>query len=116
ARFARVVHASPEHLALTGQGRRWTYRELDGRTNGLAHAIPRRAQSCSGCVAYLVDHSPEMVIATLAVLKAGKTYLAIYPASPAARQAAIVRDVAPELIVTTAAQESRARELAAGIC
>ena len=44
-----------------------------------------------------------MVIATLAVLKAGKTYLAIHPAMPATRQAEIVRDVTPELIVTTAA-------------
>jgi amino acid adenylation domain-containing protein len=67
-------------------------------------------------VAYLVDHSPEMVIATVAVLKAGKIYLALYPAMPGQRQAEIVRDVVPELILTTATHESRARELAAGIC
>ena len=115
-RFAQVVRCFPDHVALTGKGRQWTYRELDGRANWIAHAIRERARPGSGCVAYLVDHSPEMVIATLAVLKAGKTYLAIYPAMPGPRQAEIVRDVAPELILTTAAHESRARELAAGIC
>ena len=91
ARFAQAVRHFPDHVALTGKGRRWTYRELDRRTNGLARAIRERARPGSGCVAYLVDHSPEMVIATLAVLKAGKTYLAIYPAMPGPKQADIVR-------------------------
>ena len=89
---------------------------MTDRANWIAHAISARARPGSGCVAYLVDHSPEMVIATLAVMKAGKTYLAIYPAMPGTRQAEIVRDVAPELILTTAAHESRARELAADTC
>ncbi|MGD2124377.1 MAG: amino acid adenylation domain-containing protein, partial [Gemmatimonadota bacterium] len=116
ARFARVARQFPDQMALTGQSRQWTYRELDLRTNWLAHAIRERARHGKGCVAFLVDHSPEMVIATLAVLKAGKTYLAIYPAMPAARQAEIVRDVAPELILTTRTHDSRASELAAGTC
>ncbi len=116
ARFDQVVRRVPDQVALTGHGRQWTYRELQGRANRIAHAIRGRARPGTGCVAYLFDHSPEMVIATLAVLKAGKTYLSIYPAMPAARQAEIVRDVAPELILTTAAFESQARELAAGAC
>lgn len=115
-RFAQVVRTFPEHVALRGKGRQWTYRGLDRRANGIAHAIKAHARPGSGCVAYLVDHSPEMVITTLAVLKAGKTYLAIYPAMPAARQAEIVRDVAPELIVASAAHEARARDIAADLC
>ena len=116
SRFAQVVRSFPDRVALKGKGRQWTYRELDGRANWIAHAIREHARPGSGCVAFLVDHSPEMVIATLAVLKAGRTYLAIYPAMPGARQAEIVQDVAPELILTTAATESRARELAGGVC
>lgn len=116
ARFEQVARRFPNHVALTGQGRQWTYQELDRRANRIAHAIRERARLGTGCVAYLFDHSPEMVIATLAVLKAGKTYLAIYPAMPATRQTEIVRDVVPELILTTAAFESRAGEMAAGNC
>jgi amino acid adenylation domain-containing protein len=116
ARFDQIVRWFPDDAALTGRGLRWTYRELDGLANAIAHAIERRARPGSGCVAFLCDHSPEMVIATLAILKAGKTYLAIYPAAPAARQADIVRDVVPELIVATAPFAVRAKELAAGIC
>jgi amino acid adenylation domain-containing protein len=116
ARFEQVVRRFPQSTALTGGGRQWTYQELDGRTNAIAHAIRRRAVAGSGCVAYLCDHSPEMVIATLAILKAGKTYLAIYPAAPAARQAEIVRDVGPDLILATRALATRARELAGAAC
>ena len=63
-------------------------------------------------MAHLVDHSPEMVIATLAILKAGKAYLAIHPRTPAPAQEEVVREVVPELVLTTAAHESRARALA----
>ena len=112
SRFERVVESFPEHLALTGQGRRWTYRELNRQVNRIAHAIRKRTRPGAGCVAYLLDHSPEMVIATLAILKGGKTYLAIHPRTPAAAQQDVVREVRPELIVTTAAHEARARALA----
>jgi amino acid adenylation domain-containing protein len=112
-RFEQVVHHFPEQIALTGHGRHWTYRELASRTNRIAHAIREGARPGNGCVVFLCDHSPEMVIATLAILKAGKTYLAIHPGTPASRQAEILRDVGPELILTTAAARSRAEELAA---
>ncbi len=114
ARFEQVVCRFPNHIALTGAGRQWTYQDLNRQVNRIAHAIKERTHPGVGCVPYLLDHSPEMVIATLAVLKAGKTYLAIHPRMPAKRQAEIVRDVAPDLILTTAAFESRARELMAG--
>ncbi len=115
-RFEQVVCRFPNRIALAGQGRRWTYQDLNRQANRIAHAIRERSHPGVGCVPYLLDHSPEMVIATLAVLKAGKTYLAIHPGMPATGQAEIVRDVVPELILTTAAFESRARELAAGTC
>ena len=113
-RFEQVVCRFPNHIALTGNGRRWTYFDLNRRVNRIAHAIRASTGSEIGCVALLVDQSPEMVIATLAVLKAGKIYLAIHPRLPALAQREIVRDAAPELILTTAALASRAREITAG--
>jgi amino acid adenylation domain-containing protein len=112
ARFERVARHFPGHIALTGDGRRWTYRELNVRVNRIAHAIRERTRPGVGCVAYLLDHSPEMVIATLAVLKAGKTYLAIHPGTPAAAQEEVVREVSPELILTMDVHEARAKALA----
>ena len=116
ARFEAVARRFAGRLALTGGGRRWTYGELNGQANRIAHAIRGRTPRGAGSVAYLLGQSPEMVIATLSVLKAGKTYIAIHPRMPLEAQAEIMRDIAPELLLTTADLEPRARELAAGAC
>ena len=114
ARFEEVVRAFPDHLALTGRDRRWTYDALNRQANQIAHVIRARTMPGVACVACLADHSPEMVIAVLAVMKAGKAHLAVHPRLPVKAQADTVEDVAPELILTTAAFASRAHELAAG--
>src|SRR5580704_9825781 len=108
ARFEQVVSHFSDHIALTGGERTWTYRELNRQVNRIARAIVDGAGAGPGCVAYLLDHSPEMVIATLAVLKAGKTYLAVHPAMPAPAQLEIMRDVAPQLLLSSAGYESHA--------
>src|SRR5258706_4778775 len=113
-RFEQIVRHFQNHIALVGNGQRWTYLDLNRRVNRIAHAIKAFTEPGIGCVAFLLDHSPEMVIATLAVLKAGKGYLAIHPGSPAGAQQQIVRDATPELMLTTAKWESRAREITAG--
>jgi len=115
-RFEQVVRRFPDHIALVGSGQRWTYLDLNKRINRTSHAIKTFTEPGIGCVAFLLDHSPEMVIATLAVLKAAKVYLAIHPGTPATAQREIVRDATPELMLTTAKLESRAREITAGAC
>ena len=113
-RFEQVVSRFANRIALTGKGRTWTYSDLNRCVNRIAHAIRASTKRGAGCVAFLAEQSPEMVIATLAVLKAGKTYLAIHPMMPVLAQREIVRDAAPELILTTAAMETRAGEMTAG--
>ena len=85
-RFEQVVRRFPNHIALVGNGERWTYLDLNRRVNRIGHAIKESTKPGVGCVAFLLDHWPEMVIATLAVLKAGKVYLAIHPRTPATAQ------------------------------
>ena len=116
ARFEQVVSHFSDRIALTGGDRTWTYRELNSQVNRIARAILDSAGAGPGCVAYLLDHSPEMVIATLAVLKAGKTYLAIHPAMPAPAQLEIMRDVAPQLLLSNANYESHALVLTDASC
>lgn len=116
ARFETVVQHVPDRLALRGDGRSWTYTELNRAANRIAHAIRGCTPAGSGRIAYLVGQSPGMVIATLAVLKAGKTYVAIHPQMPAAAQREILLDVEPDLLLTTAARERDAREISTGIC
>ena len=116
ARFEAVARAYGERLALTGDGRRWTYDALNRDANQMAHLIRARTRPGVGCVAYLLDHSPDMIVAALGVLKAGKTCLAIHPGMPDSAMGAIVKDVSPELVLTRDAFVARARAVAAEAC
>jgi len=114
-RFEIVVSHFADHIALSGKGRRWTYRQLNQRVNQIAHAIKDLTGIGKGCVAFLADQSPEMVIMTLAALKAGHAYLAVHPSMPTLAQQQIVQDAKPKLLLTTAALAQRAREIASGV-
>ncbi|MEA2464018.1 MAG: hypothetical protein QOJ98_1765, partial [Acidobacteriota bacterium] len=116
ARFETVVQQVPERLALRGGGRSWTYAELNRAANRIAHAIRGCTPAGSGRIAFLADQSAEMVLATLAILKGGKTYVAIHPHMPAVAQRQILVDVGPDLLLATSARESDARGISAGIC
>ncbi|WP_157011917.1 AMP-binding protein, partial [Mycobacterium celatum] len=58
-------------------------------------------------VALLFSRSAEAIVAILAVLKTGATYLPIDPALPAARIGFMLDDAAPVAAVTTAELRSR---------
>lgn len=112
ARFDKVAARYAAQLALSGSGEEWTYAELDRRTNQIARAILDRTAPGPSCIAYLVGHSPNMVICALAALKAGKAYLCLHPTVPLAAQRDIVADAAPDLLLTDAANQKAAHDLA----
>ena len=81
-------------------------------TGAIMHATPPG----NDCVAVLTEHSAEMVIATLAVLAAGKISLALHPQLPEAAQRSVVLDAAPVLLLATAGCAARARAIAETTC
>jgi amino acid adenylation domain-containing protein len=111
-RFAKVAAQCASQAAVCGKGEQWTYEVLDRRTDQVARAILDRAVPGSGCVALLVRHSPDMVIGALGALKAGKAFLCLYPALPLADWREILRDAAPELLLTDAFHAAAAGSLA----
>ncbi|MBZ9886025.1 AMP-binding protein [Mesorhizobium sp. CA10] len=111
ARFDRVVRSHASHVAIGGERQQWTYGEVDRRSNQLARAILERTQPGQGCVAYLVDHSPDMVICALATLKAAKAFLCVHPGMPLAAQRDIINDAAPDLLLAGASHAMTAFNL-----
>ena len=75
SRFKKVAAAVPQRVAITDRDTTWTFEELDSRTDHLAQTIIQRVSPGKGCIAYLVDHSAEMIGCALAILKSGKVYL-----------------------------------------
>ncbi|HET6210090.1 MAG TPA: AMP-binding protein, partial [Jatrophihabitans sp.] len=86
--FARVVAGTPRAIALRTSAGNLSYAELDARANRLAHHLLRRGIRPEEPVAVVDDHSAELVISLLAIVKAGGCYLGIDGKQPAERTAA----------------------------
>ncbi|MCP4573218.1 MAG: amino acid adenylation domain-containing protein, partial [bacterium] len=102
--YAAQAAATPEAVALVcgESGRQLTYRGLDRRSNRLAHRLRSLGVGGHQPVAVLTERSPQMVIALLAVLKAGGAYLPIDPGYPAARLAFLLDDARTPVVLTQA--------------
>ncbi len=85
--------ADPDRPALVYDGTMLTHGEIDRRSSQLAHHLGHRLPGQpGGRVAVLVDRSPDMLIALLAVMKAGYAYVPLDPSHPASRIGHILAD------------------------
>ena len=91
-----------------------TYRDLDREVNRLARLLLGRGLRTEQIVGVHLPHSDDMVLAMLAVLRAGGTYLPIDPHLPAERRRFLLEDSGAGLLITTSqlADESRAEDTA----
>ncbi|MFE7932588.1 non-ribosomal peptide synthase/polyketide synthase [Streptomyces sp. NPDC057456] len=100
--FAEQVAARPHEVALVHEDVRLTYAELDARAARLAHALVARGAGPETVVALAVPRSADMIVAEVAVLKAGAAYLPVDTDYPADRIAYMLDDARPVCLVTTA--------------
>ena len=104
AGFARQVAACPEAVAVcmdTAAGyRSLTYAELDARAEALAGALRGAGVGRGMVVGIRLHRSPEVVIAILAVLKAGAAYLPLDPVYPPERVGFMLTDTAATVVLT----------------
>ncbi|WP_271222869.1 non-ribosomal peptide synthetase, partial [Streptosporangium carneum] len=83
-----------------------SYAELNARANRLARHLIQRGIGAEDVVATALPRSPELVVALLAVLKAGAAHLPLDLGYPAERIGFMLRDAAPGLLLTTTDQVS----------
>jgi amino acid adenylation domain-containing protein len=79
----RQVRRTPEAPAVGFEGTWLGYAELNRRANGLAHALLARGVGRERIVALELERSLELVVALLAVLKAGAAVMPLDPRWPA---------------------------------
>ena len=94
------ARSTPDAAALAFDGATVRYRDLDERANQLAHHLRARIGSDGGRVGVLVERSPDMVIALLAIWKAGFAYVPLDPAYPQARLRYILSNAGVSGVVT----------------
>ncbi|WP_336217222.1 AMP-binding protein, partial [Nonomuraea sp. LPB2021202275-12-8] len=93
--------------AVVNEGRSFTFAEVNERANQLARVLIGRGAGPESLVALAVPRSAEMVVALLAVLKAGAAYVPIDTDYPAERVEFMLADAAPQLVITVAGHRSR---------
>ncbi|WP_425549235.1 amino acid adenylation domain-containing protein, partial [Allokutzneria multivorans] len=98
--FEEQAARTPDAVALAEGVRRVTYAELDAWANRVARALIARGVRPESVVGVQLERSVELVVAMLAVAKAGGVYLPIDPGYPAKRIRFLLDDAAPVLVIT----------------
>ncbi|RJS52818.1 non-ribosomal peptide synthetase [Bacillus subtilis] len=98
--FERQAAVTPERPAIRFSGSSLTYTELDMYANRLAAHLAARGVTNESIVGILSERSPDMLIAVLAVLKAGGAYLPLDPAYPKERLSYMLKDSGASLLLT----------------
>lgn len=98
-RFAAIAATTPDNVAVSWAGGTLSYRELDGRANGLAARLAERGVRSETPVAIRLFRGPEYIVAILAVLKAGGICVPMEPGLPPERAESILRQTGASIIV-----------------
>ncbi|MEU9864815.1 amino acid adenylation domain-containing protein [Streptomyces sp. NPDC047971] len=100
--FAAQAALTPDAPAVVFDDTTLTYAELDRRAEDLARGLRARGAGPEQFVAVAVPRSAELMVALLAVVKAGAAYLPVDLDYPAERVAFMLGDSGARTVVTTA--------------
>ncbi|MGI9307514.1 MAG: amino acid adenylation domain-containing protein, partial [Gammaproteobacteria bacterium] len=98
--FAQQVAKTPDEIALIFEGKHLTYRQLDARSNQLAHYLQALGVVPDTLVGLALERSLEMIVALFAILKAGGAYVPLEPEYPKERLAFILSEMPGCILVT----------------
>ncbi|MEM9164166.1 MAG: condensation domain-containing protein, partial [Cyanobacteria bacterium P01_F01_bin.4] len=79
----------------------WTYQQLNQRANQVAHYLQSQGANSGSRIALALNRSADLVIAILAVLKLGGTYIPLDPTHPIERLQHILQDADVAMLLTS---------------
>ncbi len=100
--FSQQAAHAPGSVAVIEGDAQLSYRELDERSNQLAHYLIESGVGPESVVALCLPRSVRLVVGLLAVLKAGGAYLPLDPSHPEERLRTIMRGAGLPLLLTDA--------------
>jgi natural product biosynthesis luciferase-like monooxygenase protein len=98
--FAEQAALTPDEIAVFFEDKQLTYRELDQRSNQLAHHLQELGVGPETLVGLCMDRALEMVVGLLGILKAGGAYLPLDPSYPRERLIFMLEDSGAAVLLT----------------
>ena len=109
------VERTPDAPALTLGPEQISYRELNSRSNRLAHFLREQGVGLESLVGVCLDRSFDSVVSLLAILKSGGTYLPLDPKFPKDRLAFMLADSEVSLLLTHSSKRESLPETTARV-
>jgi len=113
--FEEMVNTNPEGTAFIYQGLRFTYNEINKRSNQLAHFIKKFKFNTGSAIGIYFERSPETIVSFLAAMKSENIYIPIDTDFPSEMIKKILSDAKVPLIITSESFKNKARELALSV-
>ena len=98
--FEEQVASTPDNVALVFEDKSLTYKELNEKANSLANYLRNNGITRNDIIGIMVNRSLEMIIAILATLKAGASYIPIDPEYPQDRISYMLDNSNSKLLLT----------------
>ncbi|MCX8132083.1 MAG: amino acid adenylation domain-containing protein [Clostridia bacterium] len=98
--FEEQVKNTPESPAAVFHGNALTYADLNKRVNQIAWTLRKKGVKPDSIVGIMTGRSVDMVVAIMAVLKAGGAYLPIDPDYPMDRVTYMLEDSGAQILLT----------------
>jgi amino acid adenylation domain-containing protein len=98
--FEAQVEKTPDAIALSFEDKQLTYRELNSRSNKLAHYLQKQGVGAEVLVGLCVERSVELIVGMLGILKAGGAYVPLDPSYPPERLHFMLEDAQLPILLT----------------
>ncbi|MEL6929704.1 MAG: amino acid adenylation domain-containing protein, partial [Cyanobacteria bacterium J06600_6] len=98
--FSKQAVKTPNGIAVSHQNKQLSYKELNNKSDRLAHYLQSLDVKPETRIGICVDRSLDMIVGMLAILKAGGAYVPLDPSYPQARLDYIVEDSQINILLT----------------
>src|ERR1700730_9267155 len=98
--FQEQVERTPDSVAVVYEDQELSYRELDDRSNQLAHYLRKLGAGPEALVSICLNRSLELIVGLLGIIKAGGAYVPMDPGCPSERLAFVMKDTQAQVLLT----------------
>lgn len=110
--FEDQAAQDPDATALSMDDQSLSYGQLNARANQLAHYLQGQGFAAGQRAGVFMKRCPDLIVAFLAILKAGGSYVPLDPSSPPKRRQWILDETRPGLVLTQAQKPIEAPAIA----